>query len=143
MDTAAGIAGLIGLAAVTAQSTANLLCLIKSVKDIPERLNRNMQWTIQLSDIIQEIQRTSYDIERLGLPIDVSSLKTHLKECQIKVETLHSRLTDRLNKLSVRDARKRLEALKAVYGAKETDQVIAEIQRATDSLSLCHTSMIR
>ena len=143
MDVAASVAGFVGLAALTAQSTVKIIDFVKDVKNLPDKLQQYLQWLEQLVKVLNQLPKIFAKAEQCGVAIDLNILQSCLESCSKAVERLAKYLESRMQ--SLRDMKQLsgyIRRLKGVLASKDVEGQMEDIRRKQISLNLCLTSII-
>ena len=142
MDAGASVAAFIGFVGLVAQSTTNLIQLIKDIRDTTGTHHSNLKWLEQLSCVLKDLQNTGSTLQKANLTIDLNTLEEYLRDCREVIDTLRSHLEKRLNFLNSTGLEKRKAILKSHFGSRSADCHIQNIRRAMEGLILCHSSIV-
>ena len=144
MDGASAVAGIISLAALTAVSTANLIKILKAIKNAPQAMEKHLRWLNQLALLLKDIQHVYSNVNDSDAGEEVAILEQILSESLDAIRQLTRLIERRIPSIDESSAVKRnIVRLKFSLGSKEIEQQIIEIQRLLESLHLCHSINIR
>lgn len=144
MDGASALAGLVSVAGLAVQSTRNLIELIKSLKNVPRKLARQLRWLTQLAQLLQEIEHFCLESDPLSDPEQPKLLASYVDDCWHAVQYLSQYIESRIGSLEGEGRlRRNITRIRAVLASKEVDTQIEDIRKIVDGLHLCYLHIIR
>ena len=143
MDPASAIAGIIGLAALTGQTTSKLCKLIREVEHLPESLKQELAWLSQLERILLRFEGTCWELKHLGTRAKTDLLYQSLTKCKTSVQDLEQQVEARLGNIKGNFFQSRIKALRAVFNSEEFQRSKSNIDLCMKHLSLAHQEVSR
>ena len=144
MDVASGMAGLVGLAALSAQSVTKIIGLFKATKGISRKLQGHLDWLTQLAQVLNEIQQLCLETLHCNVDIDFGSLRSCLRDCLDAVQHLTTHIEARFSSFKHAEGfTRRVSKLKAVLASKDVAEQVDCIRRIPDTLNLYYLSLLR
>ena len=142
MDAASALAGLIGLAALTTQTALKLTRAVKSIRDLPADLAKDLQWLKQLIALLQNVENT---LKNTNVPAsDLELLDSFVQNARDLVGRLHNRVEKKITVLDdTAGLARQWHKLKSVLRSSESRRDFEELQRIINGLHLCQTGITR
>ena len=144
MDGASAIAAFIGLAGLTIDGTLKLCAIIRELKDVPTRFQRELDWLAQLRETLYSIQRTGFEISLLNIRANTDLLYRILSECQVSVRALTEKVETQIAKINRHGRFKhQVAVLDAVLKSDEFQRIKDNIDLRMRDLLICHQEVSR
>ena len=100
MDAASAFVGLASLASLAARSTTDLITLIGALKDVPQKLHRQLRWLTQLTLLLAETQDFCADSSALVAPKRLELLRSYVKDCKDTIQDLSQHIEGQITSLN-------------------------------------------
>ena len=144
MDVASGIAGFIGLAALTSQATLKIVKVVKDVQNVPTDLASDLEWLTQLATLLRVVESIFQDHASTIPASDLELLDSFAQSASEVIKRLINRIEKQVTGLdNVMGMKKQSKKLKIVLSSQDTRKDIQEIQRIIEGLHLCHSEVTR
>ena len=142
MDAASAFAGLIGLAALTAQTALKITRAVKSIRDLPVDLSKDLQWLEQLVVLLQNIERTLSNTNAPASELEL--LDSFIQNATGVVRRLQERVEKKITGLDdTTGLARKWHKLKSILRSSESRKDFEELQRIISGLHLCQTGITR
>lgn len=144
MDAASGVASLIGLATLTAQTTFGIIQAIQSVKDLPADLQTYLQSLKQLKVLLRNLEEI-FQEDSQSVPVaNLELLDSYIKDASNQVQQLASKIEKEVATLDDRTGLQRhVRKLRLVLESSDNQKRFKKIQSIIQGLHLCHSETTR
>ena len=136
MDGASSIAGLLGLAVLTAQTTAKMVNALKTLKKLPDDLRKLLEWLEQLHSLLQAIY--ALPPQTLIVDTEFQQLFQHVQTASNAVAHLSARVSSMSASLNDSSGvKKQTEKVKIHLDTKRLNKDTEDVRQAIECLHLC------
>ena len=144
MDAASGIAGLISLAALTAQTTIGVIQAMRNLKDLPMDLQIDMESLKQLKALLQSLDGIFEDSSRYTPVPNLELLDSYIHSASNEVKRLARKIETQVASLEDQTGLQRqAKKLRFLLKSSDTRKSFEQIQKIVQGLHLCHSEITR